>query len=65
MANEQLVNVTPLDAVGALREPPQASTGGIKNPDGRGLVLYEISTYKQEPWLNEILSTWRFLPNET
>ena len=28
-------------------------------------LLYEISTYKRlEPWLNKILSTWRFLPNE-
>ena len=51
MANEQLVNVNPLEAVGALREPPRASTGGIENPDRRGW-LYEISTYKQlEPWL--------------
>jgi len=25
-------------------------------------LLYEISTYKQlEPWLNDIISTWRFL----
>jgi len=28
----------------------------------KGGLLYEITTYKQrEPWLNEILSTWRFL----
>ena len=29
-------------------------------------LLYEVSTYKQlEPWLNGILSTWQFPPNET
>ena len=27
-------------------------------------LLYEVVTYKQlEPWLNDILSTWRFLPH--
>jgi hypothetical protein len=27
----------------------------------RGGFLYEISTYKElEPWLNQILATWRF-----
>ena len=27
-------------------------------------LLYELVTYKQlEPWLNDILSTWRFLPH--
>jgi hypothetical protein len=28
----------------------------------KGDLLYEVSTYKElEPWLNEILSTWRFI----
>jgi hypothetical protein len=28
----------------------------------RAPFLYEVSTYKElEPWLNEIMSTWRFI----